>query len=212
VLDFGGGAGGLSKVIMLHGLTSSYEVVLADVNSAALRIAPRCAPVLGMVQLPFDPSLPLAAGAVDVVVSSDVFEHIPQSARLPWSTELERVARYGQIHTMPCTSNDGQFAAERTDRALQAWHERTFGKADPFTAEHLQNGLPTPDDLRAMFPDGVLTGFANAEVWLKAMKGSLSRPSRFARLVAAFSALPSIGKYDTPPFKNCFVDAITTRR
>jgi hypothetical protein len=208
VLDFGGAEGGLAKTVVLHGLAHRYRIVVADVDAEALRIAPRSAPVALRVRLGPEAGLPFPDRAFDVAVSSDVFEHVPPSWRAHWALELGRVSRFGQLHTVPCSSEDGRFAGRDADERFQRWHLETFGRADVFTSQHQEHGLPSPAELARLFPGARLAGFANTEVWLQCMRDQFRRTSRPARVLNGLAFLRRHGRAEHPPFKNCLVDAL----
>ena len=209
VLDFGGGAGSLTKVLALHSLQSRYELVLCDVDPSAIALAPPLRLVLGRVRIARVESLPFADGTFDAAVSSDVFEHIPRGSRAAWVAELDRVARNGQVHTVPCTSDDGRFDGAGADARLQEWHVQTFGRPDPFTAEHQEQGLPTFDELTRLFPRARLTGFANVTLWLELIRDQFLHTSATGRLRNGWTFMrQDPAAADRPPWKNCLVDAL----
>ncbi|MDP9227317.1 MAG: class I SAM-dependent methyltransferase, partial [Actinomycetota bacterium] len=102
VLDFGGGHSPLSPFLRLYGLRANYRVTVADVSAEAIGAAQLASPLVAKELLSQEGSLPFPAGKFDVVVSSDVFEHIPRGFREHWAGELKRVSRIGQIHNVPC--------------------------------------------------------------------------------------------------------------
>jgi SAM-dependent methyltransferase len=209
VLDFGGGAGSLTKALALHALQSRYELVLCDVDPDLIALAPALPMVRGRVHMGRDGALPFRDGSFDAAVSSDVFEHIPSEGRGAWVSELDRVTRHGQAHTVPCSSGDGAFDGARADERLQQWHVTTFGRKDPFTAEHQERGLPTHDELRALFPRARLQGFANVDLWLEQVRDQILHTSAAGRLRNGWRFLrQDRAAADGPPWKNCLVDAL----
>lgn len=211
LLDFGGGAGSLAKALSLHALQARYEMVVCEVDAASLAQAPMLPVVRGRVRIARTEPLPFADGAFDAAVSSDVFEHIPRGARAAWVAELDRVARFGQVHTVPCTSDDGRFDGSGADERLQQWHLRTFGRPDPFTAEHQEEGLPTFDELARLFGSERLSGFANVEVWLQQIRDQFVHTSLPGRLRNGWAGLrQDRAAADRPPWKNCLIDALRT--
>jgi ubiquinone/menaquinone biosynthesis C-methylase UbiE len=85
VLDLGCGDGALSGVLA----DVAGSVVGADVAEAALQRARARHPELSFVLVPIDGALPFDDGSFDVVWSSEVIEHVADSAR--WLSEVRRV-------------------------------------------------------------------------------------------------------------------------
>jgi ubiquinone/menaquinone biosynthesis C-methylase UbiE len=85
VLDLGCGTGDLSADLAGTGA----DVIAADVAQAALDRARSRHPGLQLRKLEIDAELPFADGAFDVVFSSEVFEHVADTAR--WLSEVRRV-------------------------------------------------------------------------------------------------------------------------
>lgn len=208
VLDFGGAAGGLAKTVVLHGLGPRYRIVLSDIDAQALRLAPQASGIALPVRTAAVGGLPFRDGAFDVAVSSDVLEHLPRADRGHWVGELARVACLGQLHTVPCDSEDGSFAGVGGDELFQAWHVQRFGAPDCFTTEHQQRGLPTVRELEELFPGARLTGFANVDVWVELLKDQFLRTSPWGRLCNGLRFKRHwAAQADLPPFKNCLIDA-----
>lgn len=88
-LDLGCGDGALTA--SLAGAVA--EVVGADVAEAAIRRARARHPGLEFAVVPIDGPLPFADGAFDLVWSSEVIEHVADTAR--WLSEVRRVLAGG---------------------------------------------------------------------------------------------------------------------
>ena len=208
VLDFGGAHSPLSDFLRMYGLGRHYRVTLADVDQAAIARA-RLRPPLQSRHV-LDPSarLPFEDGAFDVVVSSDVFEHIPVRERPRWASELQRVSRHGQVHNIPCDGD--QFVSSRTDAEFQRWHVARFERPEPWTAEHIANGVPRVDELKELFPEARLKGSANAALWLRTMKDEAARRSSVRRLTRALAYALLRQRLDARgPYKACLLTAGT---
>jgi ubiquinone/menaquinone biosynthesis C-methylase UbiE len=85
VLDLGCGAGDLTADLA----TVAPQIIGADVAQAALDRARRRHPRLDLRLVPIDGALPFEDGAFDVVWSSEVIEHVADTAR--WLSEVRRV-------------------------------------------------------------------------------------------------------------------------
>jgi ubiquinone/menaquinone biosynthesis C-methylase UbiE len=98
VLDLGCGDGTLTSLLAdaaearsgdSGGLVPSASVVVVDVAEAALRRARARHPALTFALAPIDGALPFDDGSFDVVWSSEVIEHVADTAR--WLSEIRRV-------------------------------------------------------------------------------------------------------------------------
>jgi SAM-dependent methyltransferase len=205
VLDFGGLGGSLAEAIRLYGLTDSYEIHVVDIEREAIEAIELRPPLAGKLTNDPLPPLPYPDRSFDVVASSDVFEHIPHNLRNAWADELARVARVGQVHTVPCDSSDARWESSAADREFASWYESTLGEPEPWTTEHITNGVPTVNELTAAFRPTELRGLANTAIWMDSMRvqygpGGLFRRLRFiTRYIARRTA------DERPPFKGCLV-------
>jgi ubiquinone/menaquinone biosynthesis C-methylase UbiE len=88
VLDLGCGDGALTGVLA-DAAGASGTVIGVDVAEAALRRARARHPALTFTLAPIDGALPFDDGSFDVVWSSEVIEHVADTAR--WLSEVRRV-------------------------------------------------------------------------------------------------------------------------
>ena len=88
VLDLGCGDGLLTGVLA-DAAGASGSIVGVDVAEAALRRARARHPALTFALAPIDGALPFDDGSFDVVWSSEVIEHVADTAR--WLSEVRRV-------------------------------------------------------------------------------------------------------------------------
>lgn len=205
VLDFGGANGSLGRALRFYGLEDAYRLVLVDIDRVAIESAPVRAPVEAKVVIEPSGVLPFPDDAFDLVVSSDVFEHIPVSARPHWSRELARVARRGQIHSVPADSEDGTWISTDVDCQYDAWFHERFGTRDLWTSEHLTTGVPSIESLKDLF-NGRIEGISNARAWLMSMQAQQGSKSLAARLRFALRYYRSLRSLEgRPPFKNCLI-------
>lgn len=205
VLDFGGLSGSLAHAIRLYGLTNRYEVHVVDIEKEAIEGVELRPPLAGKLAIEPVPPLPYPDRAFDVVVSSDVFEHIPRDMRGPWADELARVARIGQVHTVPCDSSDSRWDSSAVDREFASWYESRFGEPERWTSEHIANGVPTVDELRAAFHPTELSGLANTAIWMDSMRIQNGPPGRLRRLQFVVGYLARRKADKRPPFKGCLM-------
>lgn len=206
VLDFGGADGSLARAIELYEVETHYDVVLVDVDAGAIKSAKRRAPLVEALVIGDQPPLPLPDGAVDAVVSSDVFEHIPRPFRQLWADELRRVGPSLQIHTVPCDEPRSGYVSVATDRAFASWHQSRFQRDERWTSEHLTLGPPSLSELMQMFPGGTVQGTVNADVWLTIMRNDFSTSRRWHQVRnALWHPLLYQARGSQAPFKGCFI-------
>ena len=93
--------------------------------------------------------LPFADGAFDVVLSSDVLEHMPAADRPRHLQELVRVARRRVVLCWPAGSPTKDAAEERLQARLRAELDVRLD----FLEEHRQFGLPREADVRSFVED-----------------------------------------------------------
>lgn len=74
----------------------------------------------------------------DIVISSDVFEHIPHDKRKEFLSETSRVGKIITLHCFPFFSENVKSAEIRTNE----YYKCIFGKDHIWLIEHIENGLP----------------------------------------------------------------------
>ena len=204
VLDFGGADGSLGRAMRLYRLERHYRIVTADIEKPE---APaQESPNVGFILLDPDGKLPATDQAFDVVVSSDVFEHIPSTERQRWAAELGRVARLGQVHSVPADSADKRWASTETDREFGSWYEDTFGLPERWTSEHLATGAPSVEELRSIFPGVAVSGIVNCGVWQSSMRAKYGPKDPLSRLKFALYYAANLRRMEhQPPYKNALL-------
>lgn len=205
VLDFGGLTGSLAHAIRLYGLTRSYEIHVVDIEREAIEAIELRPPLAGKLAIDPVPPLPYPDASFDVVVSSDVFEHIPRRLRRAWADELARVARIGQVHTVPCDSADARWESSVVDREFASWYESALGEPERWTAEHIANGVPTISELTSDFRPTEVRGLANTAIWMDSMRVQYGPAGLFRRIrfITRYIAHQRIDQ--RPPFKGCLI-------
>ena len=205
VLDFGGLSGSLAHAVRMYGLTRRYEIHVADIEREAIGGIELRPPLAGKLAIEPAPPLPYADRSFDVVASSDVFEHIPRALRGPWADELARVALLGQLHTIPCDSSDGRWDSSAVDRDFASWYESAVGEPERWTMEHIANGVPTIDELTAVFHPTKILGIANTTIWMDSMRVQYGQRGWFRRVVFIIRYIAARRTDERPPFKGCLV-------
>lgn len=137
ILEVGSGSGGVTEFLehRVTGVDPAFERT-SDRRTEWLE------PVSGSVE-----ALPFEAGSFDAVLSVEMLEHVPEEMRRRALEELFRVTAPGGrlIVTFPADE-----AGERLDRRFNEAYRRRFGEDHPWLAEHLSNGLPSTEKVRAM--------------------------------------------------------------
>ena len=90
--------------------------------------------------------LPFADDAFDAVVTIDTLEHVPPTQRLPFLLECARVARRLLLVAAPFGSPEHM----RREQELNELHRSARGHYHKYLNEHVQNGLPAPDEIAAL--------------------------------------------------------------
>ena len=124
-LDFGSGAGRLSRYLGLSGLCD--ELIGADIDEEAIAWAACNLPARRFLTSKPLPPLPLPAESVDVVVAASVFTHLAEEPQLQWLAELARLLRPGGL--LLASTHSGDLLAKRgevTEARLEDFRRRGF--------------------------------------------------------------------------------------
>lgn len=89
--------------------------------------------------------LPFKSKKFDVVILSDVLEHLPKKIRKKSILEAVRVAKKAVIISGPFG-----IKAAKQDKELADYSLNKIGKMHPFFIDHLENGLPEVSDIYAV--------------------------------------------------------------
>lgn len=79
----------------------------------------------------------------DVIIASDVFEHIPKDLREKFVSELYRVVKYSVIMCFPFSAD----YVEEAEIRVNQYYKTLTGEDYIWLAEHIENGLPKRGDL-----------------------------------------------------------------
>jgi ubiquinone/menaquinone biosynthesis C-methylase UbiE len=162
VLDVGAGGQGISG--FLSPKRSDLDFLLFDVRKDAFKGLKGAHCVVGDgCRLPFRDK------AFDITVSVDAVEHIPKSIRHNFYKEAKRVTRKKIILTCPMQSSDGEFQGKKYDIIFQSIYEKNYGAKEPNTAQHIEAFHPTLEEIKWAFPDSIVYGYKNVDIWLKYM-------------------------------------------
>jgi GT2 family glycosyltransferase len=109
--------------------------------------------------------LPFPDRSFDLVISSDMLEHLPPEDRLTAFREMFRVSRRHVILAAPFNSIYNQKAEEYINSQFR---EHT-GQDHPFLIEHIENGLPELEDLEQHLAEKAISyvklGEGNIYIW-----------------------------------------------
>lgn len=102
-------------------------------------------------------SLPFDDSSVDIVLSVDMLEHVPQSIRPSIIQEMFRVVRSdGLLYVAVPVGRD----AQKADRRVYDSFFKIKGKAHPMLLDHVEHGLPDKEEIVSL-----VEGFAAIRGW-----------------------------------------------
>ena len=141
-------------------------------------------------------ALPFADNSFAAVVNIDTLEHLPQEMRIPFIQECLRVTQQHVIIAAPY----GSQAHIEHEKMLHAHYLKHNGRSHQYLSEHIQYGLPTPDQLdqieEAIAPATVTRRYAGDYIWqgktfARAAKAA-TQPRFQARFTNAFNRIVSM--------------------
>lgn len=124
----------------------------------------------------------------DIVVASDVYEHVPKQYREAFISEIYRVSKYGVIICFPI----GNKVTEEAEKAVNDRNIQLFGVNHRWLIEHIENGLPTLKDVESIFKNKDIE-YAKMEhgdirVWEKLQKTIIN--------MSAIQQIPALERID----------------
>jgi diadenosine tetraphosphatase ApaH/serine/threonine PP2A family protein phosphatase len=128
-------------LVDVGGLPGQLSAFLPSTRVLAVNVSEPADMVVAPEELPFRDA------TFEASTSLDVLEHVDPSRRAGFISELVRVARRRSVLCCPLGTPE-HVAAERK---IHEWYRRTAGDDHPWLVEHLANGLPTLDELRAAY-------------------------------------------------------------
>jgi Methyltransferase domain len=144
--------------------------------------------------------LPLGDKSFDVVLASDVLEHIPPELRPKVIEEALRVARKLVIFGFPCGK-----PAHDADVALRELYLRENSVVPPWLEEHMLADFPEPI-LFNKIPGWKVVQFGNESIrfhsWMmrREMRRTFIRASKVLMLVAPWAVEQMLRRTDSPPY------------
>lgn len=147
--------------------------------------------------------LPFKDNQFEVVILSDVLEHIPKTRRKNVLNESIRVASKYVIVSGPFGKDS--FAQ---DKKLASYSRNKTGKTHPFFEEHLKNGLPEIKDIQNLLEKNkkvtsidVVGQYLNLSIREKIMKIFISnnRLQYYFYLKGLMPLVPLLRRLNTPP-------------
>lgn len=196
VLDVGGEKGVIKEFLSLR----KYRLCVLDIDAEALK---QIRSSRLMVITGDGSHLPFKDGSFDVVISIDSLEHVPDSKKPDYCCELKRVAKKYVIIHCPADSSNGKFRGTTCDTKFLQWYQQRFEKDELNIVQHLNSGLPKVEELAKLFPDAIIVGKQNVEVWLKYMRRAYTSYLRF--LNGLFYKLSLQKKDDLSPYYACLL-------
>jgi hypothetical protein len=129
ILEVGSGPNGIGEYIQFNfvGCDIKFD---GKINSNLL-------PVLGSAE-----KLPFKDNSFDIVLSSDMLEHIENKKRTKVINELIRVSKYLTIIGCPCGKK-----SQNCEQLLLLWYQLIRRKYPNWLIEHLKNGLPSESEI-----------------------------------------------------------------
>ena len=124
----------------------------------------------------------------DLVIASDVFEHVPKQLRTDFLSEIYRVSKLGVIMCFPI----GNEVTEQAEISINERYKELFGENHRWLIEHIENGLPRLADIEKFFAkkkiEYVKIEHGDIEVWKKFQKSSLN--------IMAMQQISKLGEID----------------
>jgi ubiquinone/menaquinone biosynthesis C-methylase UbiE len=193
ILDIGAGGYGVSEFIE----NDRFEIYVLDINPKAFGdMNSELVPIIG------DGSrLPFLDKTFAAAISVDSLEHVPDSIKKNYISELFRVARKKVIMHFPAV--DGEYDGLNYDIKFNDTYKYYFGNDEPNTYEHIKAGLPRITDLKEFFSDSEIKGTQNCNVWYKYM--ILERLPYVNLVSGLYYKLFLERDNQKPPFHSCMI-------
>jgi len=197
ILDVGGSEGVINNFLK----PENFKLIVADLDEKAIFRAGKKQNLQAI--LADGCYLPFKDNDFDIVVSVASLEHVPDELKPAYCTELKRVTKDTVIVYCPADSRDGIFQGSVFDQKYFDWYRQRFATEERNTREHLEAGLPTIDELSALFPGARLEGIQNGHIWLDIMK---MKEAPYIGLLTSWRYSLFLKKKDvSPPYYACLL-------
>jgi len=80
-----------------------------------------------------------------------------------------------------------------------------MGEPERWTAEHIANGVPSVEELNAIFHPTEIRGLANTKIWMDSMRVQFGPSSASRRLLYIARYIARRRSDLRPPFKGCLI-------
>ena len=159
IVEIGANENGLSRF-------ATARVIVSDIDIKHLRAARRTQSVLCVAA--DIAALPFRAGAINVCVCMDTFEHVPREDRPKAASEI--CAALADDGVAVVAFPEGEAAARAEQRIADAYRELT-GNELRWLAEHAAEGLPEKGEIAQYFQDALCEAHTvrqekNTPLWL----------------------------------------------
>lgn len=132
ILDVGGGSPFISNI--LNGLSSQYELTSLD-------LIPKPSGYNGTYVQSDATNMPFKANEFEVVISTDVLEHVPDDKKKSFISECVRVANDYVIIAAPFNTE----SVDAVEHATNDFNKYLFKEDQPWLEEHFTNKKPELD-------------------------------------------------------------------
>lgn len=129
------------SLLDVGGLPGQLASFLPETKVLAVNVSEPADLIVPMDRLPFED------GAFEATTSLDVLEHVAPEQRAGFVAELLRVTARRSVLCCPLGTPEHRAGEEE----IQGWYRSVAGEDHPWLAEHLDNGLPTLEELRSAY-------------------------------------------------------------
>lgn len=157
--------------------------------------------------------IPFSDRNFDVVVASDLLEHVGKPFRAPIIREMLRVSKNHVVLGVPCRSN----LLEEAEEQLRGQFKRITGAEHPFLVEHRQFGLPEESKIEeilrkegvnyAIIKEGNLMNWYIQQLYAAVQHGENMEDRKYEFYRFFNDHLSELGNLRAPTYRTIFVIA-----